>query len=431
MSTRNGNNKLNRRKGRGNDQAWYLNGRLLIQALAAIFIVAIVLNIAFFATLKDAVKQGDSKADQLRSLLRKATHEKAITAASGSDSHAASGAGGDSNTDSSDHSNNRERIIDIFKDAGISLTADDLKALPTWEQIEQVTGSNAPLIYNLDKSCRAFRDAIPGVDRNIGCSGMFNSGTNLVTQLLKQNCQIPERVEKYGKEEPFHDAQGKKIGPGEAHGIRWQVPWGKHMPANYREEHSTKWATSIWKESVLAVVTIRHPYPWFASMCHNHYSAYWPHNDHGLCPHLLDKNRELVPVELKYDAHKTRYDSLAHLWNNWYEQYLSKADFPYLVVRFEDLQFHAKNVTHTICECAGGVIRTDRPFQYIVDSAKDGPGHGKERTGMLAAWIKYGKAMPPQNGFGTADYETAMEHLNKDYMDMFEYKHPARAGANE
>jgi hypothetical protein len=96
------------------------------------------------------------------------------------------------------------------------------------------------------------------------------------------------------------------------------------------------------------------------------------------------------------------------------------------MVRFEDLQFYAKNITYQICECAGGEIRADRPFQYIVDSAKDGPGHGSNRTGMLKAWIKYGKSMPPQNGFGTADYETAKKELNQDFMTMFGYDHPEK-----
>ena len=145
--------------------------------------------------------------------------------------------------------------------------------------------------------------------------------------------------------------------------------------------------------------------------------------------HLRDESNptgELVPVGIKYDAYANHHDSLAHLWNDWYAQYLEKANFPYIVVRFEDLQFYTKNITYQICECAGGKIRTDRPFRYIVDSAKDGPGHGRkeDRTGMVAAWKRYGKPMPPQNGFGTLDYTTAVEHLNSEFMDMFGYKHP-------
>jgi hypothetical protein len=348
------------------------------------------------------------------------------------------------------------RVLETFRDAGITLTDEELASLPTWEDIEQVVGTKGPVLYNLE-SCSRYRSLIPPVERNIGCSGMFNSGTNLLTQLLKANCVIPERVEKYGNTGPYYDSQGKAIGPGEAHGIRWQVPWGKHMPAIYREEHSTKWAAHIWKESVFAVVTIRHPFAWFRSMCHNHYSAYWPHNERRLCPHLVDTktmdvsaddeedsrhhsattnndknnskyhpNRALVPVHVKYDRHETPYKSLAHLWNDWYAQYLRNSTFPYVMVRFEDLQFHAENVTHQVCTCAGGTIRTDRPFSYIVQSAKDGPGHGRkeERTGMLEAWKKYGKPMPPQNGFSREDFEAAKEYLDAELLQLFGYNIP-------
>lgn len=408
----------------------FFSGRLVMQGLTVLVMIAILVNVAFFATLQD--HPNDRQPSQITPMHDASPHGLRNPRTTLNHSMTATKLNTTITSDRTqqqqiaDTERSNNRILATFQEAGITLTNDELAALPTWDDIEQVVGKDAPLIYNLEQSCAKYRSLIPGVERNIGCSGMFNSGTNLVTQLLKENCVIPERVVQYGMDGPFHDKQGKPIGPGEAHGMRWQVPWGKHMPANYREEHATKWATQIWKESVLAVVTIRNPYAWFASMCKNHYSAYWVHNERGLCPHLLNKQRELVPVEVKYDSHKTHYDSLAHLWNDWYAQYLTKADFPYIVVRFEDLQFHAKNVTYQICECAGGTIRTDRPFSYIVDSAKDGPGHGKaeERTGMLAAWKKYGKPLPPQNGFSKADYETAVKYLDADFMKMFGYTHP-------
>ena len=387
--------------------------------MTVIVVVATMVNIVFFATLENDHPSHDIRTNHKIDNNNK-IQSKNIP------------------MDVTTRNTNRQRVIDTFQQAGIRVTDEELAELPTWDEIEQVVGTNGPILHNL-QSCSAYRSRIPAVERNIGCSGMFNSGTNLVTQLLKANCKIPERVQAYGWEGPFHDKSGKSIGPGEAHGIRWQVPWGKHLPANFREDHSTKWATQIWKESVLAVVTIRHPYPWFVSMCKNSYTAKWPHSSTpgsttgsqrrpDMCPHLRDESNPgaLVPVEVKYDAHANHHDSLAHLWNDWYAQYLEQADFPYIVVRFEDLQFYAKNITYQICECAGGEIRTDRPFKYIVDSAKDGPGHGRkeDRTGMLAAWKRYGKPMPPQNGFGTLDYTAAVEHLNSKFMDMFGYRHP-------
>jgi len=83
-----------------------------------------------------------------------------------------------------------------------------------------------------------------------------------------------------------------------------------------------------------------------------------------------------------------------------------------------------QKIKHQICECAGGKVRTDQPFQYIVESAKDGPGHGSVRTGMVAAWIKYGKPLGIRAGFSKEDYEAAKEFLNSELMETFYYKHP-------
>ena len=427
--------------------------------MTVIVIMAVTINVIFFATLPENRRHdqahdpsnhrhdhdsfdSSSSSSNIHSKttkratkafqLRRPINATSLNAYSGTSNSPTSSNSSDNNNQYHQQQQHQQRMISTFQDAGVTLTDQELHELPTWEDMARVVGLDGPRIHNL-QSCSTYRTLIPAVERNIGCSGMFNSGTNLVTQLLKANCVIPERVEKYGWEGPFRDVVGKSIGPGEAHGIRWQVPWGKHMPANFREEHATKWAKTIWKESVLAVVTIRHPHQWFRSMCKNSYTARWPHSERS-CPNLREEDEDgnggdpspLVPLEVKYDGTVVHHDSLAHLWNDWYAQYLQKANFPYIVVRFEDLQFYAKNVTYQICACAGGEIRQDRPFRYIVDSAKDGPGHGKkeERTGMLAAWKKYGKPMPPQNGFSSLDYTTAVEHLNSEFMNLFGYQHP-------
>jgi hypothetical protein len=112
----------------------------------------------------------------------------------------------------------REQIIAIFRDAGIELDEATLASLPSWNQVLQKVGP-APVIYGLD-SCAAFRAAVPAVERSVGCCGMFNSGTNLVTRLLKENCKIPERIEYYGWNGTF---EKWGMGPGDSHGMRWQV----------------------------------------------------------------------------------------------------------------------------------------------------------------------------------------------------------------
>jgi hypothetical protein len=107
----------------------------------------------------------------------------------------------------------RRYIQDLLvKEAEIKLTPEMEKSLPTMAQIRKVFGPK-PVILGLD-SCSKFRDNVPALERMLGASGMFNTGTNLVTHLLKQNCEIPERREKSG------ERQSK-----ESYGMRWQVPW--------------------------------------------------------------------------------------------------------------------------------------------------------------------------------------------------------------
>jgi hypothetical protein len=103
--------------------------------------------------------------------------------------------------------------------------------------------------------------------------------------------------------------------------------------------------------------------------------------------------------------------------------YIDDAKYPRLIVRMEDLVFHAKETTTKVCECIGGEMRTDRPFTYVIDSAKkDSPGHDKS-TGFVQAWIKYSRPMPPMGGFSISDFKAAREALDQNYMDMFHYKH--------
>ena len=107
----------------------------------------------------------------------------------------------------------KEPILEVFREAGIPLKDSRVDDLPTWEQIVKIVGPH-PVVGGLD-TCQAYRDTVPAVERMLGAAGMFNTGTNLVTHLLKRNCVIPERFAKNGPEASK-----------EAYGMRWQVPWG-------------------------------------------------------------------------------------------------------------------------------------------------------------------------------------------------------------
>lgn len=303
-----------------------------------------------------------------------------------------------------------EPIRAFFEEAGIPIDEESRGKLPqSYRQIVDLYGAE-PVVVGLD-SCERFRDSVPAVRRMLGAAGMFSTGTNLVTQLLKSNCQIPERVDFYG-------VNATK----EAHGMRWQVPWGKHTPAHYRLLHATDKAKGIVKEDLLPVVTIRHPWRWMQSMCHNPYTARWRHRG---CP-SLKLGDDWNPVSVKYGAATENYSSLAHLFNDWYHDYYSKADYPFVMIRMEDLVFHTKSTIRQVCECAGGAIRTDRPFRYVTDSAKkDSPGHDTS-TGLLEAWIKYSQTLPRRmEGLWTReDYEAALESLDQSMIDLFHYQNP-------
>ena len=318
-------------------------------------------------------------------------------------------------------------ILKILSQAGIEVTdldVETLKALPTWSQIQRLFGDR-PRILGLE-TCQAFRESVDPSVKFFGTAGTFNTGTNLLAELMIQNCQITERMKVYGNE---------------SKGMRWQVPWGKHYPASERGAHVTTTDGIVPHENSLPLVTIRDPYQWMQSMCRHTYEAKWSHtNKH--CPNLVptvdDKLRyrhlqekETVPVTISYSTTKhfnVTHDSLAHHWNEWYNLYFSSS-FPRIVVRFEDLLFYGEEVTETLCECGGGVPREDRKFPhfvYVSESAKLGTAaHGNHKTGLLDALIKYGNDDHRLDHLTPEDLALAAKILDPKLMEYFGYTNPS------
>lgn len=281
--------------------------------------------------------------------------------------------------------------------------------LPTDAQISDLYGTE-PIIYNLE-SCPTFRETVPAPQRMLGPAGLFSTGTNLLTQLLKQNCEIPERRQIYGP-----DATKEQLG------MRWQVPWGKHTPAHYRELHSTQKAADINKHDVLPVVTIRNPYTWMQSMCKNPYTAKWKHA--RTCPNLRmgASGSEWNPVNVKFGAGTDSYKSLVHLWNDWYKEYYQQQTaFPFLIIRMEDLVFHTQATIQQVCHCAGGQLHSN--FHYITQSAKaDSPGHDTS-TNLVTSLIKYSH-IQVMAGFTKDDYQASRDGVDATLLEAFGYWHP-------
>ena len=95
------------------------------------------------------------------------------------------------------NSDGKERVVEILSQATIEVNSTLRARLPTWEQVTQIVGPQ-PILYGVPDACTRFTQNVPAVRRMLGAAGMFSTGTNLVTTLLKNNCQIPERVTLYG-----------------------------------------------------------------------------------------------------------------------------------------------------------------------------------------------------------------------------------------
>jgi len=131
-----------------------------------------------------------------------------------------------------------------------------------------------------------------------------------------------------------------------------------------------------------------------------------------------------VPVYVKYKKETTNHDSLAHLWNDWNRDYYD-ADFPRLMVRFEDVLFFAKNVTAQACACMGGTLLPK--FQHIRKSAKKGKVHGQDKTTLLDSLLRYGPNHAKEQwlkGMTPEDLTFAKQVLDHEIMDTFGYEHP-------
>jgi hypothetical protein len=304
--------------------------------------------------------------------------------------------------------NDKEEIYEILEQAGVKRHEIDIETrrkLPTWSQVQSLYGTE-PKIYGLDR-CEAFTSSIEPSVSFFGTAGTFNSGTNLLAEMLIQNCQITKRMQVYGDD---------------SKGMRWQVPWGKHTPVQYREDHVTDTDKDVPLQNSIPMITIRDPYRWMRSMCKHIYGARWPHNKTS-CPNVyLDEESRPSPVRVKYKQTIIQHKSLPGMWNDWYNAYLD-VDFPRVIVRFEDLLFYGKNVTQTLCKCGGGSPRR-RQFAHVKSSAKLGTAaHGANKTNLLDALIQFGNDRTRLDGMTKTDLKWSHTLLDDNLMNFFDYRY--------
>lgn len=247
---------------------------------------------------------------------------------------------------------------------------------------------------------------------------------------------------------------------------------------SWRNHHSAKFAkklfhhTNFLQNDFLPVVIIKDPITWMASMCRHGYETRWwrvPQHCPNLVPNKYDKRggypvvgRGEIAVRVKfatpYIGHEpepdkmnrtfVNYTSMVDLWNTWYGQWYN-VEFPRLMVRFEDLLFHAEETITKVCECGGGRMRTNfrymegKPIQCLFDGgtfrnfssppflsssaapAKGTTGVHSGSAGFLASLVNYGNSTLRMKDImkWEKDSEYFNEHVDKDLMELFEYSY--------
>jgi len=260
------------------------------------------------------------------------------------------------------------------------------------------TPVHMPKQHSLQSACAAWKSSASRHTRVLGIAGLFNTGTNLLYQLLQQNCKFPR------------DSQ-----------IHWQVPWGKHNPVSFRGRlvANTEEAASVKQhKEVLPILIVKDPLRWVASMCRHSYTAHW--NAMYQCPNLVYNKRPETPLEVIVrfgHNHTVEYKSLVHMWNTWYSQWLD-SEFPFWIVRFEDLLFQSQAVVTRICECVHGL--TTKPFQHIHKRASPSK-HGETPSGLNDTLKLYSNQTARTSGFSVQDLEYFDKSIDKTLLDKFGY----------
>lgn len=176
--------------------------------------------------------------------------------------------------------------------------------------------------------------------------------------------------------------------------------------------------------------TVNPPFFW-TWQCKNSYAALWKHTRRH-CPNLVPTAEDLASlrnlrdpattehsfnVSVRYPEYTLQWDSLAHLYSDFYNQYLH-ADYPRLFVRFEDILVNAPSVLAQIAECTGAPLAPK--FVWQTRSSKN---HGSGTNFVKAIWktadrVGRVKSMTP------ADLDYARRYLDEHLLELFHYHLP-------
>lgn len=332
--------------------------------------------------------------------------------------------------------NGKEPLLSILVRSGQSaedLTANDCHVLPTWAEVVDLYGEQ-PIIFGLDSCARyrrhlqAQKDGILPVPLEFeNCTappkpqprvaGLFNTGTNALAQSFWLNIEQLK----------FNFGSGGDPNKNRTHYDyeEYNVFGGKHVPPK-REWYATFNNTAAARWNILPVVLVRDPFRWMQSMCRMRYNAHWAKGMKGHCPNLVPtgqerqqyaglRNMSTFPVDVSLrKSYFDRYSSLADLWSTWNRLYFD-ADFPRLMIRFEDTLFHAEEVMHHIKVCVG--LPTTKPYRYNLGKSKD----KKKGADFTSALAKYGTHKGRFDGLYPEDLAYAQIALDPELLQVFHY----------
>lgn len=308
--------------------------------------------------------------------------------------------------ESSNLKNTSEQILKILAAANIKqLTSIDAKMLPTWEDITSMYGDK-PVIHGLE-TCEQYRNMVHPADRTIGPAGLFNTGTNLLWKMMRDNCNIDGEV-------------------------LWQAPWGKHALPSSRLKRVAWDGEGVNQTEFFPYMMIKDPFTWMSSQCRHDYGVtFWKSEyDEEHCPNLIrendvrDRDDETIPVKLFNGGkfHDTLLDAYNWWYGDWETERMTKK-FPHLAIRYEDLLFHGEEVSRIACECVGGNLAAD--FKFESESAKGSDGAHEGASGLVKALIHYGNPATRLSGFTDRDLRYARKNnATAKLMKEYGYNYP-------
>lgn len=201
---------------------------------------------------------------------------------------------------------------------------------------------------------------------------------------------------------------------------------GKHHPADVRMKYAARDREFTNQTAVLPIVTVRHPVPWLSALCRHGYSLHWNH-DPDMCDSTLGLG-EVVRARFGYTNESVAFNSLVDVWKDWNLKYLNERGYPLLMIRLEDIVYRPKRVVKEVCDCIGGELYADKPFNVFTTSMNDGKGHGSHRSsGLLSTFVKFGIPLEEWNTkFSIEDWKVMGEVLGADnaIVPAFGYRMP-------